>query len=113
MKDSGKRTSFKTGAVRETDSGRGYYELLPPEPIRRLAVHYERGAGKYPDRNWEKGMPWSRCTRSLLRHAFQWLAGDNSEDHLAAVVWNAFALMEYEKTYREGNDIPARRKCQS
>ena len=91
--------------MREPDEERGYYELLPPEPIRRLAVHYERGAKKYAPRNWEKGLPWSRCIRSLLRHAFQWLAGDRSEDHLAAVCWNAFALMEYEKSYPDGDDL--------
>lgn len=106
LPDSGARHTEDSGATREPDTDRGHYELLPPEAIRRISVHYERGARKYSSRNWEKGLPWGRCIRSLLRHAFQWLAGDKKEDHLAAVVWNAFALMEYEKSYPEGNDLP-------
>lgn len=110
LRDSGEREKFTTGAIREPDTDRGRYDLLPPRPLRRLAIHYERGARKYAPRNWEKGLSWSRCFCSMVRHAFQWLAGDNVEDHLAAVVWNAFTLMHYEEFYAEGCDIPARKK---
>lgn len=60
--------------------------------LRRLAVHYARGAIKYADRNWEKGLETGRIVDSLLRHADKALRGEMDEDHEAAVVWNAFAL---------------------
>ena len=53
--DSGERQEFSTGSVRDTRKGKGRFDLLPPKAIRRLAVHFESGAIKYGDRNWEKG----------------------------------------------------------
>lgn len=111
LKDSGERVREKSGAVREPDYGRGWYELLPPEAIRRLCVHYEMGGRKYTPRNWELGLPYSRTIRSTLRHLFQWLEGNLSEDHLAAAAWGCFALMTFEKSHPEMNDIPARLKA--
>jgi hypothetical protein len=96
LKDSGARTTYCTGALKEPSTGRGRYDLLPTEALRRDALHYERGAEKYSPRNWERGIAFSACFCSLLRHAFQWLAGDRSEDHLAAVRWHAAAIMTYE-----------------
>lgn len=103
LKDSGARTSSVTGGLRETDNPeRGFYELVPPGPLKRLAVHYARGAVKYLPRNWEKGIETGRTFRSMLRHAFSYLAGDRSEDHLAAIAWNAFALMDHEDRLKAG-----------
>src|SRR5262249_11270106 len=100
IKDSGKREHSETGAVRDTEDGKGRYDLLPPEAVRRLAVHYQNGAKKYADRNWEKGQKFSRVVSSMLRHGFQYLNGKRDEDHLAAVAWNAFALMTFEERER-------------
>lgn len=91
---------FETGAKREAPIGKGRYDLIPPEGMHRLARHYENGATKYGSRNWEKGMPVDRVVDSMIRHCFQYLAGDRSEDHLAAVAWNAFAIMAYEAWIR-------------
>ena len=103
LADSGARESSVTGGLRETDNPeRGFYELVPPGPLKRLAVHYARGAVKYLPRNWEKGIETGRTFRSLLRHAFTYLAGDRSEDHLAAIAWNAFALMDHEDRLKAG-----------
>lgn len=60
VKDSGKRQEFQTGSIRDTREGKGRYDLLPPHAIFRLAKHFENGAKKYGDRNWEKGQPLSR-----------------------------------------------------
>lgn len=105
LPDSGARTHFDTGAVRDMQQDKGRYDLLPPKPLKRLAVHYERGARKYNARNWEKGIPMSACFSSTVRHLFQWLDGDESEDHLAAAVWNLFAIMHFEEEMPEMNDI--------
>ena len=55
LKDSGERTEFPSGAVRDMHEGKGRFDLLPMCVLMRLARHYEAGAKKYSDRNWEKG----------------------------------------------------------
>jgi hypothetical protein len=93
VKDSGERREFATGSVRDVRAGKGRFDLIPPYSLRRLAKHYENGAVKYGDRNWEKGQPACSYVDSMLRHGQDFLSGDRSEDHLAAVFWNAFAAM--------------------
>jgi hypothetical protein len=102
VNDTGNHTELTTGAVRDTAEGKGRYDLLPTYAMYRLARHYENGAKKYADRNWEKGIPTSRFMESLIRHAFQYLGGDRSEDHLAAVAWNALGLIETEYRIEKG-----------
>jgi len=68
-------------------------DLIPELMLNRLGGLYHRGAQKYSDNNWKRGIPLSRIYESLFRHLIQWRAGDTSEDHLAAVIWNATALM--------------------
>jgi hypothetical protein len=112
VKDSGKRREFSTGSVRDVREGKGRYDLIPPYSLQRLAKHYENGANKYGDRNWEKGQPLASYVDSLIRHGQDYLAGDRSEDHLAAVAWNAFAAMWTEEMIRlqkfpqSFNDMP-------
>ena len=105
IKDNGVREPFKTGSVRDTRKGKGRHELLPPRAIRRLAEHYERGADKYGDRNWELGQPSSRYLDSLLRHAFRYADGERDEDHLSAIVFNAFGIMFAEEYKPELDDL--------
>ena len=100
--DSGKRKEYSTGAVRDTAAGKGRYDLLPPYAIHRLAQHYANGSRKYADRNWERGIPTSRFMDSALRHLFQYLDGDRSEDHMAAAAWNALGLIWTEEEIRQG-----------
>lgn len=108
-KDSGKREDYPTGARRDVAEGKGRYDLIPRAPLHRLAQLYERGALKYGDSNWRRGIPYTRCYSSLLRHAFQALDGQMDEDHLAAIVFNAFCLMQYQEDGREEDldDRPA------
>ena len=112
LPDSGQREHFATGSVRDIRSGKGRYDLLPTRAIRRVAKHFEAGAVKYGDRNWEKGQPLSRFMDSALRHAFSYLEGKRDEDHLAAAIWNLLALADTEARITEGelpgklNDLP-------
>lgn len=66
---------------------------MPPAGIRRLAIHFENGARKYGDRNWELGQPIARYVDSALRHLFGFLEDKADEDHLAAAAWNAVAAI--------------------
>jgi Domain of unknown function (DUF5664) len=98
----GEHKVFETGAKREQATGKGRYDLIPPTPIHRLALHYGNGAVKYGDRNWEKGLPLARFLDSAERHMNQFKAGDRSEDHLAAVLWNIAGYIETEQRIRDG-----------
>lgn len=71
--------------------------------MRRLAVHYENGAKKYKDRNWEMGQPMMRCFNSAVRHLYKWVAGHDDEDHLAAAAWNVFAMLHVEEAILLGS----------
>lgn len=112
VKDSGARESFPTGSVRDTRAGKGRYDLLPTRALRRVARHFEAGAAKYGDRNWEKGQPISRYLDSALRHTFNHLEGQRDEDHLAAAAWNILAAIETGERVQAGllkqslNDLP-------
>ncbi len=87
------------GGLRFND-GKPRYDLIPPEFMDALATHYGRGAAKYQDRNWERGMNWSKCFASLMRHAWSWMRGqdfdpENGTHHMVAVAWNAIAIYTY------------------
>jgi hypothetical protein len=101
-KDSGQREDFSTGSRRDTRTGKGRYDLLPPAALRRLAQVYERGAAKYGDRNWELGQPLSRFLDSALRHTFQVLEGRTDEDHAGQAAWNLLAFIEIQHRINEG-----------
>lgn len=76
--------------------------MISPIGLRRLALRYEGGAVQKGERNWEKGFPLSRCVDSALRHLSQIMEGDTSEDHWAAVAWQAFAAMHFEEMINRG-----------
>lgn len=101
-KDSGERRKFNTGAQRDVVDGKGRYDLISPIMIERLAKLLQRGAQKYNDRNWEKGMPLSVYMDSGMRHLFKFLEGHRDEDHLIAAIWNLQALLHIEEMVKRG-----------
>lgn len=107
MQDSGEREHFDSGAVRDTTIGKGRFDLVSPEMFFRLTKWLELGASKYNDRNWEKGIPISRCVDSAMRHLVKYLDGWDDEDHLAAVVTNCMFIMHFEKHKSSMQDLPA------
>lgn len=68
IKDSGERTEFGTGAVRDMHSGKGRMDLLPWEALIEVSRHCEEGALKYGERNCEKGIPIHSLIDSAFRH---------------------------------------------
>lgn len=102
VKDSGQRQEFATGSVRDTAEGKGRYDLFSPLAMARLAKHFENGAKKYGDRNWEKGQPIMRCIDSTLRHVFKHIEGQRDEDHLAAAAWNLLSVIHFEEAIQRG-----------
>ncbi|WP_025886468.1 dATP/dGTP diphosphohydrolase domain-containing protein [Asaia prunellae] len=88
-----------SGGLRYNE-GKLRYDLLPPDAVQELVEVLTKGAQKYPERNWEKGMDWSNCLASLKRHLASWEMGtDNDAEtgrmHMAHVMWNAMALVTY------------------
>lgn len=56
--------------------------------ILELAKHFEDGAKKYGENNWQKGIPVSCYIDSAVRHYLKWHKGDDDEPHARAFVWN-------------------------
>lgn len=144
IKDSGDRTEFATGAVRDMREGKGRCDLMPLEVVSivtgqpilfklkcfldtldtthlynclrdfvaafdrgekeysvkyisdvryctmilEVAKHFEEGAKKYGENNWQKGIPVNCYIDSAVRHYLKWLRGDKDEPHDRAFVWN-------------------------
>lgn len=92
VKDSGSRTQFDSGMVRDVTAGKTDYALVFDGPmLERWAVHLTKGAEKYDKSNWLKGngpAELARFRESAARHFFQWMRGDTDEDHAAAVFFN-------------------------
>ena len=62
-------------AGRKDDQEKIRMELIPPELPFAVGVILTSGAKKYEDRNWEKGMSWSRVFGALMRHMWCWWGG--------------------------------------
>jgi hypothetical protein len=100
--DSGQRQSFVTGSQRDKRDGKGRYDLLPMFALEQLALHFEQGAKKYGERNWEKGQPLSRFVDSALRHIAKYMQGSRAENHIIAAAWNALCFVETRELITQG-----------
>lgn len=159
IKDSGDRTLFDTGAVRDMREGKGRCDLMPLEVVSQVlgvgmiydlrlflasgnttylyaclqefstayddgktkasakaicdqryctmflevAKHFEEGAKKYGENNWQKGIPVHCYIDSAIRHYLKWLRGDKDEPHDRAFVWNLMCCI-WEVDYRENGE---------
>lgn len=88
------------------------FSLVPPAPLRELAMIYTYGCQKYDEENWSKGMAWRKVIDSLERHINYWKRGEKFDEesglhHLAHLAWNAFTLYEYERCGLGVDDRPA------
>ena len=108
IKDSGDRTVFSTGSVRDMHEGKGDMASIPWESILRLSKHYENGAKKYQRWNFRKGIPVSSFIDSACRHLAKYQSGMDDEDHLAAAAFNVLGAMLMENTMPEMQDLPLR-----
>ena len=53
-----------------------------------VSKHFEEGAKKYGEYNWQKGIPTHCYIDSAVRHYLKWLRGDDDEPHNRAFIWN-------------------------
>ena len=85
---------------RKDDTDKAPWHLLPPDALRQIVLVLEFGAAKYGDRNWEKGMAWSRPFSALMRHMWAWWRGEDRDpetglSHLAHAGCCILFLLEY------------------
>lgn len=133
IKDSGARTEFESGAVRDIQEGKGRCDLMPlgligdfldcdvlrgierfretgvahdlldcltafqnelddynydEEMFLDVAKHFEEGAKKYGENNWQKGIPVHSYIDSAVRHLLKHRMGMEDEPHGRAFIWN-------------------------
>lgn len=144
IKDSGERTEFETGAVRDMRNGKGRCDLMPLEVVSEImddvvirnianfqktndyrnlldallhfadnhnwslcdmmletSIHFEEGAKKYGENNWQKGIPVWCYIDSAVRHYLKYLRSDMDEPHDRAFVWNLLCCIweiKHDKT---------------
>ena len=59
-----------------------------PTMLLEVAKHFEEGAKKYGEYNWQKGIPTHCYIDSAVRHYLKWVRGDEDEPHDRAFCWN-------------------------
>lgn len=166
--DSGNRTEFESGAVRDVQQGKGRFDLMPldimadifaieladeaeessiadvlhaisnfrrtgcgrwlcfaivdysqavkvdlPTLMLDVARHFENGALKYGEHNWEKGIPVSRYVDSAVRHLMKDCACETDEDHEAAFVWNLMCCAWTISNKPELNDYAGKKHTEA
>jgi hypothetical protein len=104
--DSGERTEFETGAVRDMHTGKGRMDLLPWNAIIEVSKHCENGAVKYGEHNVDKGIPVHSLIDSAMRHTAKFITGQTDEPHLIAAAWNLLWAIEMTVTHPELVDVP-------
>lgn len=112
-KDSGKRVKFDSGFQRDVNDGKPRFDLIPFEPLTRLAELYERGAKKYDDNNWRKATSEKEINRfkeSAWRHFVAFSAGKDDEDHGIACVWNIFSYIWHTEYKTRMNGVQTTKK---
>ena len=98
------------------DEGKIRLDLIPPEWIWGLGQVLTVGAIKYAERNWEKGMKWSRVVGSLLRHVYKFIGGERYDKdtgchHMYMAAWNCCTLATYDTRGVGENDLPGFKKA--
>jgi len=97
VKDSGKRQTFASGMVRDTQENKiDFTRVLDGPMFDRWAAHLTKGETKYPDiapgvPNWllaDGEAELIRFKKSAFRHFRQWFRGDFDEDHASACFFN-------------------------
>lgn len=149
IKDSGNRTNFESGAVRDIQSGKERCDLMPlgvvatlidSDEIRgislfkdtgdtgflyaclkefcndspffsaytmllEVAKHFEEGAEKYGENNWQKGIPVHSYIDSAIRHLLRYWNNENDERHDRAFCWNILCAIWTCENKPELNDF--------
>lgn len=83
-----------------------------PSAMLEVAIHYEDGANKYAERNWEIGIPLHCYIDSGVRHYLKFLRGDNDEPHDRAFLWNIMCAIWTHTKKPEMIDLPFKERVE-
>ena len=75
-------------ALYATDKDHGFDWLNMADMFLDVSKHFEEGAKKYGEYNWQKGIPTHCYIDSAVRHYLKWMRRDEDERHDRAFVWN-------------------------
>lgn len=95
----------------KADEHKPRWALLPQDALEGVVDVLTYGAGKYGDRNWEKGMAYSRPFSALMRHVWAWWGGETHDretglSHLAHAICCLMFLLSYEMRKNGKDDRP-------
>lgn len=104
-------TNQQTGTGLRYDAGKLRYDLVNADAHKGMVDILTFGANKYAERNWEKGMKWSKVIGSLKRHlaaieACEDYDPESGRLHADHVACNAHFLSAYYRIYPQGDDRP-------
>lgn len=89
------------------------YESHESTMFLEVAIHFEEGAEKYGENNWQKGLPVKCYINSAVRHYLKWLRGDKDEPHDRAFVWNLMCcIWEVDYSPRAKEEVQGARTWQ-
>lgn len=82
------------------NEGKAKLNLIPPEFINDLGKVFTYGAEKYGEDNYTKGLPYSNCAASAMRHLNAFMRGEDNDkesgySHLLHVTSN-MAMLYYQ-----------------
>lgn len=95
-RDAESRT-FESGAKRDSNSNKPFCHNFKAYSRLRFGYHMTKGANKYGDNNWLKGLPNECYLESVDRHLALYISGDRSEDHLSAIIFGIQGCMVNEE----------------
>ena len=75
-----------------------------------LSRHFEEGAKKYGENNWQKGIPLHCYIDSGIRHYLKYMRGDTDEPHDRAFLWNMYCLLWTHHHKPEMIDLPFKKE---
>lgn len=96
------------------DSDKLRLDLLSIPAMEGVAKILGMGAKKYGERNWQKGLKYSRVFAALLRHLFAWWNGEELDNesqlnHIHHVACNIMFLQHFVET-KTGIDDRAKKE---
>ena len=77
-----------------------------------VAKHFEEGAKKYGENNWQKGIPIHCYIDSAVRHYLKFMRGDKDEPHDRAFCWNIMCAIWTCKHKPELNEYRKEELCE-
>ena len=89
FKNTGETQALYTALWRFMD--KEYHD--PQTMFLEVSKHFEEGAKKYGENNWQKGIPVHCYIDSAIRHYLKYLRGDQDEPHDRAFVWNVMCCI--------------------